>query len=106
MDYEKDDRRFAEGVTACLEAAGGAPVIIGIGAYLHDDPEQTLRQIRTALKLGCQGVALFAYTSFYEGAQTNLRGRPDPAGPKEASLRRKRRIAVLPALQAKFQATR
>ncbi len=101
MQYDRDDARFKERVASCLEAAAGRPVIMGIGTYLHTDPEQTLRQIRIAHELGCQGVALFAYTSFYPGAQTNRRGRPDPAGPRDASLRIKRRVRILPALQSK-----
>ncbi|MFQ5653104.1 MAG: glycoside hydrolase family 10 protein [Planctomycetota bacterium] len=90
MQYDRDDRRFAERVRECVAAAGHRPVIMGIGVYLHDDPAQSLEQIRAARLLGCQGISLFAYSSFFRSAAEE----DDPARSSE-ELRRARRERIL-----------
>jgi len=82
MIYSADDEVFESRARACLAAAGGRPVIIGIGVYRHEDPTRSARQSELARRLGARGVAWFAYSSFFaagsagaEGATEDLRAR-------------------------------
>ena len=90
MQYDRDDDRFAERVGACRAAVPEKPIIMGIGAYLHTDPAQTVRQIALSLEQECQGYCLFRYASFFPTSADvpNLE-------PATLELRRKRRAMVL-----------
>ncbi len=105
MQYDRNDERFTQRVKACTEAVPPERIIMGIGAYLHKDPAQTLRQMDIALKADCRGVCFFAYTSFFKGAQGDpepgkAKNPKDPGSPSEALLRSQRRMKILPRLQS------
>lgn len=87
MQYDREIPRFEKRVRECMREARGYPVLMGIGTYLHDDPAVTLRQRQLALRLGCQGVSHFAYSSFWQAGQ---------AGASEGELRLLRRQQILP----------
>ncbi|HIA26711.1 MAG TPA: hypothetical protein EYN79_01090 [Planctomycetes bacterium] len=93
MQYDRDDLRFSERARECVEEAAGHPVVMGIGAYLHEDPRQTARQLKEALRAGSAGVAIFAYSSFWPGGEA---GAPLTDG----NLRRERRESLLPLLKS------
>lgn len=92
MLYRDDDERFAEEARACMLTAGHARLWLGIGVYLHEDPDQTLRQMRLADELGASGIALYGYASFWAPA-----GASGPASP-EIQLDARRR-AILPVIR-------
>lgn len=62
MAYAQDASRFAEQIAQARDAADGAPVWAGIGAY-RLSPAQTIDDIQTARKLGASGIVLFSYDS-------------------------------------------
>jgi uncharacterized lipoprotein YddW (UPF0748 family) len=62
MAYTQEPSRFAEQIAAAREAAGGAIVWAGIGAY-RLSPAQTIDNIQAARKLGASGIVLFSYDS-------------------------------------------
>jgi len=86
MQYDREVPRFEERVQECLHQARGYPVLMGLGTYLHPDPEVTLQQQKLALRLGCQGICHFAYSSFYSTHSTSV---------AEESLRKVRRSRIL-----------
>ncbi len=85
MLYSADDHRFELELEACMSGAWGRPVIAGLGVYLHQDPQQTLRQIEMAHRHGARGISLFAYASFYEGGEAGAQN----ATPQLRSQRQK-----------------
>ncbi|MCB9891768.1 MAG: family 10 glycosylhydrolase [Planctomycetes bacterium] len=93
MTYSADDGEFRERI-AVQHATTDRPIIVGIGVYKHDNPAQTLRQIKAVRDEGLQGFALYSYASLY-GTKENRGGEP-----VEASLRASRRDALLPVLQS------
>jgi uncharacterized lipoprotein YddW (UPF0748 family) len=72
MAYTPEPARFAEQIAAAREAAGPRAVWAGIGAY-RLTPAQTIENIRTARRLGADGVVLFSYDSLVSLRQ----GAPD-----------------------------
>jgi uncharacterized lipoprotein YddW (UPF0748 family) len=86
MQYDREVPRFEERVQECLHQARGYPVLMGLGTYLHADPEVTLRQQQLALRLGCQGICHFAYSSFFSTHSTSVAEEP---------LRKERRNRIL-----------
>jgi uncharacterized lipoprotein YddW (UPF0748 family) len=62
MAYTQEPSRFAEQIAAARDAAGGAVVWAGIGAY-RLSPAQTIDNIQVARKLGVSGIVLFSYDS-------------------------------------------
>ena len=86
MQYDREVVRFEQRVQECLHEARGYPVIMGLGTYLHEDPQITHRQSELALRLGCQGVSHFAYSSFWEAGE---------AGSSSEKLRQLRRDQLL-----------
>lgn len=92
MAYSDDDLRFGE-MIAAQRAATDKPIIVGIGVYKHEDPQQTLRQIEAVRGLGFPGFALYSYAALH-GSEENSK-----AAPVEASLRARRREGLLPTLQ-------
>jgi uncharacterized lipoprotein YddW (UPF0748 family) len=72
MAYTPEAARFAEQIAAAREAAGARAVWAGIGAY-RLTPAQTIENIRTARRLGAEGVVLFSYDSLV----TMRHGAPD-----------------------------
>lgn len=76
MNYTEDDGLFARRSRECIAAAGGAPVIMGVGVYAHQragrGSQLTVRQMNAALRMGSRGVCLFSYGS-------SMRGEWEPA---------------------------
>ncbi len=66
MIYSTNDQQFREDMNAWRQAVGSASLIPGLGAYMHDDPQQTIRQIRIASSPA--GYAIFAYASLFDSA--------------------------------------
>jgi uncharacterized lipoprotein YddW (UPF0748 family) len=62
MAYTQEPERFAEQIADAREAAGPGAVWAGIGAY-RLSPQETIANIRTARRLGADGVILFSYDS-------------------------------------------
>lgn len=62
MAYTQEPERFAEQIAAARAAAGTRSVWAGIGAY-RLSPQETIANIRTARRLGADGVILFSYDS-------------------------------------------
>lgn len=91
MQYDRDDERFSARARECVEQAAGHPVVMGIGAYLHEDPRQTALQVKEALRAGSSGVAIFAYSSFWPGGEAGAQNADTP-------LRKARRASLLPIL--------
>ncbi|MGB1661887.1 MAG: glycoside hydrolase family 10 protein [Planctomycetota bacterium] len=87
MQYDREVPRFESRVGECMDAARGYPVIMGLGTYLHEDPEVTLAQEKSALLQGCQGICHFAYSSFWS---------TDSEAP-ETSLQESRQNRLLPS---------
>jgi uncharacterized lipoprotein YddW (UPF0748 family) len=74
MNYDKDEMRFEDNLYAAVEATSSVPVIVGIGAYLHDDPEQTIKQMNASIEAGGEGVAIFSYASIFDaGSRDSVR---------------------------------
>ncbi|MGE4602319.1 MAG: family 10 glycosylhydrolase [Planctomycetota bacterium] len=86
MQYDREIARFERRVAECLREARGYPVLMGLGTYLHEDPAITRRQSELALRLGCQGVSHFAYSSFWDAGT---------AGSSTESVRKLRRQQLL-----------
>lgn len=70
MAYTPDTEIFRQQIQAAVEAAGGARVWAGIGAY-RNTVDSTVEKIEAARALGVAGVALFSYTSLVRGDSTN-----------------------------------
>jgi uncharacterized lipoprotein YddW (UPF0748 family) len=70
MAYTTDAAQFAQQIAAAREAAGGRAVWAGIGAY-RLAPGETVDNIRTARRLGANGVVLFSYDSLIDPRQTS-----------------------------------
>lgn len=62
MAYTQDPERFAEQIAAARATAGTRALWAGIGAY-RLSPQETIANIRTARKLGADGIILFSYDS-------------------------------------------
>jgi uncharacterized lipoprotein YddW (UPF0748 family) len=69
MAYAPEPARFAEQIAAAREAAGGRSVWAGIGAY-RLTAAQTIDNIRTARRLGAEGIVLFSYDSLIDPRQS------------------------------------
>ena len=69
MAYTQEPARFAQQIAAAREIAGPRALWAGIGAY-RLSPEQTIANIRTARRLGADGVILFSYDSLINPRQT------------------------------------
>jgi uncharacterized lipoprotein YddW (UPF0748 family) len=65
MAYTPDTATFAAQVAAVRQHAGGQPVWAGIGAYRLSS-SRTVENIRTARRLGAEGIVLFSYDSLAE----------------------------------------
>ncbi|MBI3263113.1 MAG: family 10 glycosylhydrolase [Acidobacteria bacterium] len=65
MAYAADAPRFLEQLQAARHGANGHPVWAGIGAY-RLSAEQTVENIRTARRLGIDGIILFSYDSLVD----------------------------------------
>lgn len=70
MAYTTDAAQFAEQIAAAREAAGARAVWAGIGAY-RLPPGETVENIRTARRLGANGVVLFSYDSLIDPRQSS-----------------------------------
>ena len=70
MAYTTDAAQFAEQIAAAREAAGTREVWAGIGAY-RLPPGETVANIRTARRLGANGVILFSYDSLIDPRQSS-----------------------------------
>lgn len=66
MIYTTNEQQFREDIMAWQQAVGSARLVPGIGTYMHDDPQQTIRQIRIAASPS--GYAIFAYASLFDSA--------------------------------------
>jgi len=62
MAYTPDATTFAEQIASVRQVASGQPVWAGIGAYRLSS-SQTIENIRTARRLGADGIVLFSYDS-------------------------------------------
>lgn len=62
MADTQEAERFAEQIAAARAAAGTRAVWAGIGAY-RLSPQETIANIRTARRLGANGIILFSYDS-------------------------------------------
>ena len=62
MAYTQEPARFAEQIAAARATAGTRSLWAGIGAY-RLSPQETIANIRTARKLGADGIILFSYDS-------------------------------------------
>ena len=61
MAYRLDQARFERVVRSSVRAAGGVPVIMGVGAHWHASAADTSKEVEAALDNGARGVALFGY---------------------------------------------
>lgn len=95
MQYESNDQRFEERARVCRQAVGDSRLVMGLGAYKHAEPEQTIRQLELSRRLGCEGYSLFAYASFYESPADAL--DENPPTPEQ---RQRRREIIFPVVQA------
>ena len=86
MQYDRETDRFERRVAECVREASGYPVLMGLGTYLHEDPQTTRRQAQLAIRLGCQGISHFAYSSFWPAGE---------AGAASDQLRQLRRQHLL-----------
>jgi len=75
MDYTADDAQFSARARAAVLHAGGAAVVVGVGAYRHSSSDQTIRQLDAAHAAGARGVAVFNYRALFGAA---LPGAPPP----------------------------
>jgi len=66
MIYSDDDARYEDDLDAWLAAANGRPLTPGIGAYKHQDPDQTRRQMTIARAADASGFCLFAASTLFE----------------------------------------
>jgi uncharacterized lipoprotein YddW (UPF0748 family) len=62
MAYTQEPARFAGQIAAARATAGSRAVWAGIGAY-RLSPQETIANIRTARRLGAEGIVLFSYDS-------------------------------------------
>lgn len=62
MAYTQEAARFADQISDARAVAGSRAVWAGIGAY-RLSPQETIANIRTARKLGADGIVLFSYDS-------------------------------------------
>jgi uncharacterized lipoprotein YddW (UPF0748 family) len=62
MAYTPDTAVFAAQIASVRQLAGGQPVWAGIGAYRLSS-SRTIENIRTARRLGAEGIVLFSYDS-------------------------------------------
>ncbi|HEY7290557.1 MAG TPA: family 10 glycosylhydrolase [Vicinamibacterales bacterium] len=65
MAYTTDADVFASQVATAKQVAGSRPVWAGIGAY-RLSPSQIVANVRTARRLGAEGVVLFSYDSLVD----------------------------------------
>lgn len=65
MNYTADDGAFVRVAREGIAAAAATPLVVGIGAYQHQNPRQTLEQMDAALRLGADGVAVYAYAKVF-----------------------------------------
>ena len=65
MNYTPDDSIFARRAREEVRLGGSRKVVIGVGAYMHRDPQQTLSQMRSALAAGARGVGFFNYRTLF-----------------------------------------
>lgn len=64
MDYSGDDERFESLVKEQAGVVDGRrPLVVGIGGWLLESPEQLLRQIAVTRRYGASGFCLFSYLS-------------------------------------------
>ena len=61
MVYNVDDIQFTERVMNCVDVADGVPVVVGVGAHWHQEPNHTVMQLDAALRNGAGGVAVYGY---------------------------------------------
>jgi uncharacterized lipoprotein YddW (UPF0748 family) len=73
MNYTADPATFVRAAEAALTAADRTPLVMGIGAYQHGGPQQTLQQMEVAVRLGASAVAIYAHARVF--------------GPQDASWR-------------------
>jgi len=71
MNYDTDELRFEDNLIAAVDASSSVPVIMGIGAYMHEDPQQTIQQMNAAIDAGGKGVALFSYSTIFDSSKQN-----------------------------------
>lgn len=62
MAYAPDGRQFIDQIRAARRGAAAHPMWVGIGAYRLSF-EQTVENVRTARRLGADGIVLFSYDS-------------------------------------------
>jgi uncharacterized lipoprotein YddW (UPF0748 family) len=69
MAYTQEPAQFARQIADAREIAGTRALWAGIGAY-RLSPAQTIANIRTARRLGADGIILFSYDSLINPRQT------------------------------------
>ena len=69
MNYTHDLSIFQARSRACVAAAAGTHVVMGVGSYMHEKlgAGATLRQMDAAVRAGASGVCLFSYGSATRG---------------------------------------
>jgi uncharacterized lipoprotein YddW (UPF0748 family) len=87
MIYTDKDQQLRDDWRAWQQAASGARIIPGLGVYKHEDPSQTIRQIRIAASP--DGYALFAYASLFDSANPL-----EDMSPDARAQRRQRRTGL------------
>ena len=65
MTYHKDPGPFRTASAPLVRASGASKVILGIGVHLHDNAEETAKQIQIARSMKAGGYCLFAYSNFF-----------------------------------------
>lgn len=78
MNYSADDLEFSGRMRRGFAAAADTPVVVGIGVYKHDSPQQTRRQIAVVRRAGAAGVALFSASALFA---------PDKVAYRDAAFR-------------------
>lgn len=69
MNYTPDDSVFARRAREEVSLGGRRRVVVGVGAYMHKDPQQTMSQLRSALAAGARGVGVFNYRTLFGKVQ-------------------------------------
>lgn len=87
MIYSDNDTQYRDDWQAWRQAVSGGRILPGIGAYKHNDPSQTIRQIR--ISSSPAGYALFAYASLFESANPL-----ENKSPEAQAQRRIRRVGL------------
>lgn len=75
MIYTTNDSLFRQNVLLWKSLNPDSAISFGLGTYLHNDADQTLRQLRMAQYLGGNGFTTFSYNDLYDGGSLSAIGQ-------------------------------